>query len=49
MDASEILLKLGAAGSAERLKWKYGIYNDALVLGSATEWIVMLLINMGRF
>lgn len=41
MDVSEILLKGGAAGSEDRLKGKYGIYNDALVFGSATESMVM--------
>lgn len=48
MDASEILLKVGAAGSADRLKGKYGLYNDALVFGSATEWMVMPFINTGK-
>lgn len=48
MDASEILLKVEAAGSADRHKGKYGIYNDALVFGLASEWIVMPFINMGK-
>ena len=46
MDASEILLQVGAAGSADRLKGKYGLCNDALVLGSATEWMVMPFIKI---
>lgn len=38
MDAFEIvLLKVEAAGSADRLKGKDGIYNDALVVSSATK------------